>query len=130
MVFWSGTDRHMTTMEPALVFAEVTGVIRIWNSGAEALFGHRAEDAVGRTLDLIVPPEYRERHWVGFRAAMTAGDGKVDRAAANVPAMHRDGTVLRVAVRLLVIHDARDRATGALAVFAQDDEAAPPLPRL
>jgi PAS domain S-box-containing protein len=120
----------MTTMEPALVFAEVTGVIRIWNSGAEALFGHRAEDAVGRTLDLIVPPEYRERHWVGFHAAMTASDGKVDRAAANVPAMHRDGTVLRVAVRLLVIHDARDRATGALAVFAQDDDAAPPLPRL
>jgi PAS domain S-box-containing protein len=130
MVSWSGTDRHMTTMEPALVFAEVTGVIRIWNSGAEALFGHRAEDAVGRTLDLIVPPEYRERHWIGFRAAMTAGDGKVDRAAANVPAMHRDGRVLRVAVRLLVIRDARDRATGALAVFAQDNEAAPPLPRL
>jgi DNA polymerase family A len=59
----------MTTMEPALVFAEVTGVIRIWNSGAEALFGHRAEDVVGQTLDLIVPPEYRERHWAGFRAA-------------------------------------------------------------
>jgi PAS domain S-box-containing protein len=128
--FLVGTDCRMTTMEPALVFAEVTGVIRIWNSGAEALFGHRAEDEVGRTLDLIVPPEYRERHWAGFRAAMAGGDGKVDRAAANVPAMHRDGTVIRVAVRLLVIHDARDRATGALAVFAQDDEAAPPLPRL
>ncbi len=53
----------MSTMEPALVFAEVTGVIRSWNSGAEALFGHRAEDVVGRPLDLIVPPEYRERHW-------------------------------------------------------------------
>jgi PAS domain S-box-containing protein len=120
----------MTTIEPALVFAEVTGVIRIWTSGAEALFGHRAEDAVGRTLDLIVPPEYRERHWAGFRAAMAAGDGKVDRAAANVPAVHRDGSVIRVAVRLLVIQDARDRATGALAVFAQDDEAASPLPRV
>jgi PAS domain S-box-containing protein len=81
-------------MEPALVFAEVTGVIRIWNSGAEALFGHPAEDVVRRTLDLIVPPEYGERHWAGFRAAMAAGDGKVDRAAANVPAMHRDGTII------------------------------------
>jgi len=130
MVFCCGTDHQMTTMEPALVFAEVTGVIRTWNSGAEALFGHRADDAVGQTLDLIVPLEYRERHWAGFHAALAAGDGKVDHAAANVPAMHRDGSVLRVAVRLLVIYDARDRAAGALAVFAPDDKAAPPLPRL
>ncbi len=61
---------------------------------------------------------------------MAAGDGKIDRVAANIPAVHRDGTVLRVAVRLLVIHDARNRAAGAMAVFVADDEAAPPLPRL
>jgi PAS domain S-box-containing protein len=118
------------TTEPALVFAEPSGVVRAWNSGAESLFGYAAADAIGRTLDIIVPPEYRERHWAGFRAAMAAGDGKIDRASANIPALHRDGTILRVAVRLLVIHDARDRAAGALAVFCADDEAAPPLPRL
>jgi len=119
------------TTEPALIFAEPSGVIRAWNSGAEALFGHAAADAIGQTLDLIVPPEYRERHWAGFKAAMAAGDGKIDRASANIPALHRDGTVMRLAVRLLVIHDARDRAAGALAVFAVDaDETAPSLPRL
>jgi PAS domain S-box-containing protein len=118
------------TTEAALVFAEPSGVIRIWNPAAEALFGHPAAVAVGQTLDLIVPPEFRERHWAGFKAAMAAGDGKVDRASANIPALHRDGTILRVAVRLLVIHDARDRAAGAVAVFLADDAAAPPLPRL
>ena len=61
---------------------------------------------------------------------MAAGDGKVDRVAANIPVLHRDGTIMRAAVRLLVIHDARDRAAGAMAMFAADDEAAPPLPRL
>ena len=116
--------------EPALVLAEPSGVIRVWNPGAEALFGHRAADAIGQTLDLIVPPEFRERHWAGFKAAMDAGDGKIDRAAANLPALHRDGTVMRVAVRLLVLHDARDRVAGAMAVFVADDETAPPLPRL
>ncbi len=118
------------TTEPALVFAEPSGVVSAWNSGAESLFGHSAAEAIGQTLDLIVPPEFRERHWAGFRAAMAAGDGKIDRAAANLPALHRDGTVMRVAVRLLVIHDARDRAAGALAVFCADDGTAPPLPRL
>ena len=118
------------TTQAALVFAEPSGVIRSWNPAAEALFGHAAADAIGRTLDLIVPPEYRERHWAGFKAAMAAGDGTIDRASANIPVLHRDGTTLRVAVRLLVVHDGRDRAVGALAVFAADDEAAPPLPRL
>ena len=113
-----------------LCAASFADTVFFQNSGAEALFGHRADDAVGQTLDLIVPLEYRERHWAGFHAALAAGDGKVDHAAANVPAMHRDGSVLRVAVRLLVIYDARDRPAGALAVFAPDDKAAPPLPRL
>lgn len=79
-----GKSRGMTT-EPALVFAEPSGVIRVWNSGAEALFGHPAADAIGRTLDLIVPPEFRERHWTGFKAAMAAAGGKIDRASANIP---------------------------------------------
>jgi PAS domain S-box-containing protein len=118
------------TTEPALVFAEPSGVVRIWSSGAESLFGHSAVEAIGQTLDLIVPPEYRERHWAGFRAAMGAGDGKIDRASANIPVLHRDGTILRVAVRLLVVYDGRDRVAGAMAVFSADDEAAPPLPRL
>jgi PAS domain S-box-containing protein len=118
------------TTAPALVFAEPSGVVRIWSSGAESLFGHAAAEAIGQTLDLIVPPEYRERHWTGFRAAMAAVDGTIDHGSVNVPALRRDGTILRVAVRLHVVHDARNRPVGAMAVFAADDDSAPPLPRL
>ena len=118
------------TTEPALVLAEPSGVIRAWNPGAEALFGHAAADAIGRTLDLIVPPEYRERHWAGIRAAMAAGNGNIDHSSFNIPALHRDGTVIRVAVRLLVVQDSRNRVAGAMAVFSPDDDSAPPLPRL
>jgi PAS domain S-box-containing protein len=120
----------MTEPEAALVFAEPTGVVRIWNSAAESMFGHQAADAIGRTLDLIVPPEYRQRHWAGFRAAMAAADGNIDHSSFNIPALHRDGTVIRVAVRLLVVHDSRNRVAGAMAVFSPDDDNAPPLPRL
>jgi PAS domain S-box-containing protein len=120
----------MTASAAALVFAEPSGVIRIWNSAAASLFGHRAADAVGQTLDLIVPPEYRERHWAGFRAAMAAADGNVDHSSFNIPALRRDGTVIRVEVRLLVIHDSRNHVAGALAVFAPADASAPALPQL
>src|SRR3546814_9388803 len=95
----------MTEPAAALVFAEPSGVIRIWNSAAESLFGHGAAEAIGQTLDLIIPPEYRARHWAGFRAAMAAGDGNIDHSSFNIPALHRDGTVIRVSVRPLVVHE-------------------------
>ena len=114
----------------ALVFAEPSGVVRIWNAAAEALFGHRAADAIGQKMDLIIPPDYRPRHWAGFRAAMAAADGNIDHSSFDIPALHRDGTVIRVEVRLLVIHDSRNRVAGALGVFTPADARAPAQPRL
>ena len=115
---------------PAIVYADKEGVIRMWSDGAKELFGHDAAAAVGQTLDLIVPPDYRERHWAGFRAAMKASEGRTDRASANVPALCR-GEVARLAVRLMVIHDGRDQVAGAVAVFTPDeDETKPALYRL
>jgi PAS domain S-box-containing protein len=114
----------------ALVFADSSGIVRIWNSAAESLFGHRAAEAIGQTLDLLVPPEYRARHWAGFRAAMAAGDGNIDHSSFSIPALHRNGTVFRVEVRLLVVHDSRNRVVGAMAVLSPADDRAPPLTRL
>jgi PAS domain S-box-containing protein len=114
----------------ALVFAEPSGVIRIWNPAAERLFGHQASEAIGRTLDLIVPPDYRARHWQGYRAVMAAADGNIDRSSFDIPALHRDGTIIRVEVRLLVIHDSRNRVAGAMAVFGPADNSALSLPRV
>jgi PAS domain S-box-containing protein len=120
----------MTEPGAAFVFAQPSGVIRIWNSAAEALFGHQAAEAIGQTLDLIIPPDYRERHWAGFQAVMAAADGNIDHSSFNIPALHRNGTIIRVEVRLLVIHDSRDRVAGAMAVFVPADDSAPSLPRM
>lgn len=120
----------MTQPAAALVFAEPSGIVRTWNSTAEHLFGHRPAEAIGQMLDLIIPPAYRAGHWAGFQAAMAAGDGNIDHSSFNIPALHRDGTIIRVEVRLLVIHDSRDRIAGAMAVFTPNDNSAPPLTRL
>jgi PAS domain S-box-containing protein len=117
-------------VERAVVFADPSGVIRGWSAGAEELFGHAAADATGQTLDLVVPPDYRERHWAGYREAMAAGDGNIDHGSFNVPALHRDGTVMRIEVRLHVVHDSRNGVTGAMAVFSSGDDSAPRLERL
>ena len=43
--------------EDAIISKTLDGVIRTWNTGAERLFGYRAEEAVGRPITLIIPPE-------------------------------------------------------------------------
>lgn len=49
----------------ALIFADRDGVIRVWNRAAERTFGHRATEAIGQTLDIIIPESLREAHWRG-----------------------------------------------------------------
>ena len=67
------TGRHQTAHTPdAIIFADRTGVIRLWNRGAETLFGYNSGEAVGHTLDLIVPEPYRTAHWDGFSRAVAA----------------------------------------------------------
>jgi len=117
-------------LDEAIVIADKAGVIQIFSPGAERLFGHSAASAIGQKLDLLVPPEYREHHWRGFHAAMSGDNVAIDRASANVPVLARDGTVMRAAVRLLVLRDAKQRSIGAMAIFAADDDPSSPLPRL
>jgi PAS domain S-box-containing protein len=69
----------------AIVMSDTEGFIRHWNDGAERLFGYSAAEVEGQSLDLIVPGEYCERHWAGFRHAMRTGECKLDRAATNLP---------------------------------------------
>src|SRR5260221_64455 len=56
-----------------VVLADPNGVIRFWSPGAATSFGYSAAQAIGQTLDLIVPSEYRQAHWHGFRRAVEAG---------------------------------------------------------
>jgi PAS domain-containing protein len=57
----------------AIVLSDREGLIQHWNEGAEQLFGYPAAEALGKSLDLIVPPEYRQRHWDGFRIRFSRG---------------------------------------------------------
>jgi PAS domain S-box-containing protein len=110
----------------ALVVADADGMICYWNGGAEALTGHPAAAAVGRSLDLIVPPDYRQRHWAGFRAAMASGSARFEGAAASIPVLCADGAVRRWPGRFTLIRDARGVPAGAAAVLVTPAEGDPP----
>jgi PAS domain S-box-containing protein len=114
-----------------MLLADADGIIRLFSPGAERLFGYDAKAAIGQTLDLIVPPDYRERHWQGFRAAIANGSPKYGEAAANIPILCRDGTVTRFPGRLVFLRNAGGQAVGVMGIFlAKEAFTGPPLPDL
>src|SRR5687767_6247340 len=73
-------ETHEST---AVVLVDTSGVIRYWSSGATSLFG--VSDPVGDTLDVIVPSEFRDRHWAGFQRAMKTGESPISGGRLNIP---------------------------------------------
>jgi len=102
----------------AVIFADRDGVIRLWNAGAEAMFGYTAAEALGQSLDLIIPERQRERHWEGYRRVMATGMTKYagDQMLA-VPGMRKDGSRISLEFRIVLVRDERGAILGVGAVM-------------
>src|SRR5438874_188574 len=101
----------------AFVFADSEGVIRLWSAGAEATFGYRRDQAIGQSLDLIVPERLRQRHWDGFRETMRTGQTRYARELLAVPAMRADGQRISVEFTVSMVRDERAEVVGVAAVM-------------
>jgi PAS domain S-box-containing protein len=102
----------------AIVYADAAGVIRFWNAGAERIFGYAAAEAVGRSLDLIIPERLRARHWEGFRHVMETGKSRYGAGdLLAVPAQRKDGARLSVEFTIVPLHDAAGRMLGMAAIL-------------
>ena len=55
------------TSSDAIIAADKDGIVRFWNPGAERIFGYTSEDAIGQSLDIIIPERLRKRHWDGYQ---------------------------------------------------------------
>lgn len=93
--------RLVADSQDAIVFADPEGRIRLWNRGAEEMFGFPASEALGQPLDLIIPENLRARHNEGYRRVMAAGATKYAQDLLAVPAMRKDG--IRISVEFTVI---------------------------
>jgi PAS domain S-box-containing protein len=100
----------------AIIFADRDGRIRIWNPGAESVFGYTADEVLGQSLDIIIPEELRKRHWEGYRKAIEAGKTKLDGRVLTTRAQHKDGSRRYVDLSFAVITGTAGQANGALAI--------------
>lgn len=102
----------------AIVYADSQGTITFWNKGAERLFGFSQAEAVGKSLDMIIPENLRKRHWDGF--AETIRTGKTRYGAGDVlavPALRKDGTRISIEFTILPFPDRTGRILGMAAIL-------------
>lgn len=100
----------------AMIFADRYGVIRVWNSSAEVLFGYPGSEVIGRSLDVIIPERLRSAHWQGFRAAIATGNAKYVRRVLTTRALQRNGSRLYVDLSFALIRDDSGTVIGSLAI--------------
>jgi PAS domain S-box-containing protein len=109
---------------------DASGVIQSWSSGAEELLGHSQSSVIGKTLDVIVPEDFRQRHWAGFHRAMASGTSFIDGQAAILPVLCGDGQVHHLAGRLSLLRDPSGGVVGAIAIYTNSAGLESQLPLL
>ena len=111
-------DRLVAGMSDAIVYADAEGVIRLWNRGATRVFGFTETEALGRSLDIIIPEGLRERHWRGYRATMRTGQSRYgDGEILSVPALRKDGARVSVEFTIVPFTDDAGRMMGIAAIL-------------
>jgi len=101
----------------AVLFSDREGVIRLWNLGAEKLFGFSREEAIGQSLDIIIPDKLRERHWDGYYRVMGSGETRYATELLTAPALCKDGRRLSTEFSMVLVRDNDGVVQGAAAVI-------------
>lgn len=101
----------------AIIASDREGLIRLWNTGAERMFGYSRSEALGESLDLIIPESLRGRHWEGYHKVMAAGTSRYESDLLAVPASRKDGSRISVEFTLVPLHDGDGRLEGIAAIL-------------
>jgi PAS domain S-box-containing protein len=100
----------------AVLFTDREGVIRIWNAGAERIFGWTAAEALGKSMDLIIPDRLRARHWQNWDRVMETGQTRYATEVLAVPALRKDGAPLSIEFTIQLVRDDAGHILGPAAV--------------
>ena len=110
-------QRIVQEIPEAVVFADRTGVIRLWNSGAETMFGYSAGEAVGQSLDMVIPERLRPRHWDGYHKVIASGVTRYARELLATPAIRKDGRRISIEFSITLLKEDTGKVLGAAAII-------------
>ena len=107
-------------MGDAVVIADAAGAIVVWNAAATRIFGFSEEEALGHSLDLIIPERQRARHNEGYAKTVDTGITRYGSSLLRVPALHKDGRTLSIAFTVALLTGTQGQVGGVAAVIRDE----------
>jgi PAS domain S-box-containing protein len=104
----------------AVMACDASGAITLWNPACERMFGFTQLDAMGKSLDLIIPQRQQQRHWEGYHKTMQTGITKYGHDVLRVPAVHKDGHTLSIAFTVSMLHSSDGKVSHIVAVVRDE----------
>jgi PAS domain S-box-containing protein len=101
----------------AIILSDREGIICFWNNGAEQMFGYTTAEAVGQSLDLIIPEKLRSRHWDGYGRVMATGETKYRTGLLSSPGVCRDGVQISLEFSMVLLHNSVGDMCGCAAIM-------------
>ena len=117
-----GIDLHQLVecVGDAIIVADAHEKIVLWNPAATRIFGYSEQEALGHTLDLIVPERQRQKHNEGYSHSMETGTTRYGVSLLKVPAKHKDGGTISIAFTVGMLFDASGNANGVVAIIRDE----------
>lgn len=113
-------DQLVQAVGDAIVISDARGAITLWNPAAERMFGFSQDEALGQSLDLIIPERQRQRHWDGYQKTMECGITRYGNDVLRVPAVHKDGHTLSIAFTVALLHTPAHKVAAIVAVIRDE----------
>ena len=113
-------DELVTGLGDAMVVCDANGAIVMWNPAATRIFGFSQDEALGQSLDLIIPERLKARHWEGYHKTMATGITRYGADLLRVPAVNKAGTPMSIAFTVSMLHNA-DGSVAAIASVIRDE---------
>ncbi|MDB5960474.1 MAG: domain S-box protein [Massilia sp.] len=115
-------NQFVTALGDAVIVCDAAGIITVWNPSATRIFGFTEQDAIGQSLDIIIPERQRQRHWDGYHKTMATGETRYGADLLRVPALHKEGKPLSIAFTVAMLH-APDGSVSAIIAVVRDETA-------
>ena len=104
----------------AVIASDPSGAINLWSPAAERMFGHTEAEALGKSLDIIIPQRQQQRHWDGYHKTMETGITRYGNDVLRVPAVHKDGHTLSIAFTVAMLHSPDGKVSSIVAVVRDE----------
>ena len=115
-------EQMVNNAPDAILISDREGIIRFWNNGAEQMFGHTTAEAVGQSLDLIIPENLRSRHWEGYWRVMASGETKYKTGLLSSPGIRKDGNRVSLEFSMILLRDEAGDLQGCASIMRDVSE--------